>query len=91
MLKIGDKAPDFSLSDKDGRTVTLSELFGKSYAAKVRASELLGNINNINIAVAGRIYFTVFLSVLPIITLSTALSATVLYTLLRKANASIQY
>ena len=29
MLKIGDKAPDFSLSDKDGRTVTLSELFGK--------------------------------------------------------------
>ena len=29
MLKIGDKAPDFSLSDKDGNTVTLSELFGK--------------------------------------------------------------
>ena len=29
MLKIGDKAPDFSLSDKDGSTVTLSELFGK--------------------------------------------------------------
>lgn len=26
----------------------LSELFGKSYAAKIRASELLGNINDIN-------------------------------------------
>lgn len=29
MLKIGDKAPDFSLPDKDGNTVTLSKLFGK--------------------------------------------------------------
>ena len=29
MLKTGDKAPDISLSDKDGKTFTLSSLYGK--------------------------------------------------------------
>ena len=29
MLKIGDKAPDFSLKDQDGRTVRLSDFTGK--------------------------------------------------------------
>ena len=29
MLKIGDKAPDFTLTDKDGRSVSLSDFLGK--------------------------------------------------------------
>ena len=29
MLKVGDKAPDFTLSDKDGRAVSLSDFLGK--------------------------------------------------------------
>ena len=29
MLKIGDKAPDFTLLDKDGKTVSLSDFLGK--------------------------------------------------------------
>ncbi len=29
MLKVGDKAPDFSLPDKDGKTVSLSDFLGK--------------------------------------------------------------
>ena len=29
MLKVGDKAPDFSLKDKDGNTVALSDFLGK--------------------------------------------------------------
>ena len=29
MLKIGMKAPEFTLSDKDGRSVSLSDFFGK--------------------------------------------------------------
>ena len=29
MLKVGDKAPDFMLSDKDGRVVSLSDFLGK--------------------------------------------------------------
>ena len=29
MLKVGDKAPNFSLKDKDGNTVALSDLVGK--------------------------------------------------------------
>ena len=29
MLKIGDKAPNFTLNDKDGNTVSLSDFLGK--------------------------------------------------------------
>lgn len=29
MLKIGDKAPDFTLLDKDGKTISLSDFLGK--------------------------------------------------------------
>lgn len=29
MLNIGDKAPDFTLTDKDGREVSLSDFYGK--------------------------------------------------------------
>ena len=29
MLKVGDKAPEFSLSDQDGKSVRLSDLRGK--------------------------------------------------------------
>ena len=29
MIKIGDKAPDFTLFDKDGNAVTLSDFLGK--------------------------------------------------------------
>ncbi|MBR2354491.1 MAG: thioredoxin-dependent thiol peroxidase [Clostridia bacterium] len=29
MLKVGDKAPDFTLTDKDGKSVSLSDFLGK--------------------------------------------------------------
>ena len=30
MLKIGDKAPDFTLTDKNGKSVSLSDFSGKT-------------------------------------------------------------
>ena len=32
MLKIGEKAPDFTLKDKGGNDVSLSDFFGKKVA-----------------------------------------------------------
>ncbi len=49
MLEIGTKAPDFTLPDKDGNTVSLTDFAGKKVVPKVKpdtnAAEILAYLN----------------------------------------------